>query len=305
VTATPASQPGTADFFTAVVGRLQDKLTYLLGSVASASTTVHAATPISASTDQVASAVSSIKGNLSNLLGNISSQLASGGTITHAATPVTTGTTTSSTTNNPLFSQAFAIRDQLASLFQAVGVGTLAAGGAITTSPFGTLADAIRADLTSMFGGLGLDPMAGLGTTVHTATPITTTPATSTPATATPAPASCRVDYQRADNMWAAFGRADGQLGTESIALPPGQSRVFVTDWKYEKQRNDGTNFYGSHLRIASNPTARPVRLQLRTTTLTGLLIFARTGSDTFWIRLDPNASKQFQADLMEVYCEQ
>jgi hypothetical protein len=34
-------------------------------------------------------------------------------------------------------------------------------------------------------------------------------------------------------------------------------------------------------------------------------VVFARTGGDTFWIRLDPNASKQFQADLMEVFCEQ
>src|SRR3954447_17695445 len=64
---------------------------------------------------------------------------------------------------------------------------------------------------------------------------------------------SCVLEYQRADNMWAAFGRPDGALGKETITLAPGASRVFVTDWKYEKPRNDGTNFYGSHLRVARN----------------------------------------------------
>lgn len=115
---------------------------------------------------------------------------------------------------------------------------------------------------------------------------------------------TCRLEYQRADNMWAAFGRPDGPLGTESISLAAQQNKVFITDWKYEKQRNDGTNYYGSHLRIATNPTSHPIRLHLRSITLTGLLVSERTSSDTFWIRLDPNTSKQFQADLMEVFCE-
>ena len=116
--------------------------------------------------------------------------------------------------------------------------------------------------------------------------------------------ASCRLDFQRADNMWAAFGTPTGSLGAESISLSPGQNKVFITDWKYEKQPNDGTNFYGSHLRIGTNATAKTIRLHLRSWTLTGLQVFARTGNDTFWIRLDPNTSKQFQADLMEVFCE-
>jgi len=122
-------------------------------------------------------------------------------------------------------------------------------------------------------------------------------------ASSTGAPA-CRLDYQRADNMWAAFGRPDGPLGTETISLSPAQDKVFITDWKYEKTRNDGSNYYGSHLRIAANTSPRTIRLQLRTTTLTGLAVFLRTGSDTFWIRMDPGSTKQFQADLMEVFCE-
>ena len=32
---------------------------------------------------------------------------------------------------------------------------------------------------------------------------------------ATAAAQECRIEYQRADNMWAAAGRPDGQLGTE------------------------------------------------------------------------------------------
>jgi hypothetical protein len=113
-----------------------------------------------------------------------------------------------------------------------------------------------------------------------------------------------RLEYQRADTMWAAFGHPDGALGVETLSLAPGTEKAFLTDWKYEKQRNDGTTYYGSHLRIATNPTSRTFRLHLRSLTLTGLAIFARTGSDTFWIRLDPNTTKQFQADLMEVFCE-
>ena len=75
---------------------------------------------------------------------------------------------------------------------------------------------------------------------------------------------SCILEYRRADNMWANWGRADGYLGIETITLQPGQKKVFVTDWAYEKQRNDGTNFYGSHLRLAVNRGTGPVQLRLR-----------------------------------------
>jgi hypothetical protein len=74
----------------------------------------------------------------------------------------------------------------------------------------------------------------------------------------------CTLEYRRADNMWANWGRADGYLGAETITLQPGQKKVFATDWAYEKQRNDGTNFYGSHLRLAVNRGTVPVQLRLR-----------------------------------------
>lgn len=131
-----------------------------------------------------------------------------------------------------------------------------------------------------------------------------TAPTISLPAAGT-ATAACKLNYQRADNMWAAFGQPAGALGTETISLAAAQDKVFITDWKYEKTRNDGSNYYGSHLRIATNAGSKTIRLQLRSLTLTGLVVFARTGTDTFWIRLDPGTTKQLQADLMEVFCEQ
>jgi hypothetical protein len=73
----------------------------------------------------------------------------------------------------------------------------------------------------------------------------------------------CVLEYQRADNMWAAFGRPDGTLGTETISLKAGESRVFVTDWKYEKTRNDGANFYGSHLRVATSKGRLPTTVEV------------------------------------------
>ncbi len=151
--------------------------------------------------------------------------------------------------------------------------------------------------------GSGLGGIAqGAGNLLTTNTPgpaVTPTgPTRVTPST------PCKLDYQRADNMWAAFGRPDGPLGTETISLTPGQNKVFITDWAYEKKRNDGSNYYGSHLRIATNPGARTVRLQLRTTTPAGLVVFARTGTNTFWIRMAAGESQRVQADLMEVFCE-
>lgn len=73
---------------------------------------------------------------------------------------------------------------------------------------------------------------------------------------------SCTFEYRRADNMWAGWG--GGNMPAETVTLQPGQKKVFATDWAYEKQRNDGTNYYGSHLRYAVNRGAVPVRVSLR-----------------------------------------
>ena len=114
-----------------------------------------------------------------------------------------------------------------------------------------------------------------------------------------------KLDYWRADNMWAAFGRPDGNLGQESVDLSPGQRRVFVTDWKYEKQRNDGTNYYGSHGRRLQNSSAQPMDVKL--TSVEGIvrdiLVQLKTGAPAGYLRLKPGATLDIKADIQEVLC--
>lgn len=120
----------------------------------------------------------------------------------------------------------------------------------------------------------------------------------------------CVLEYQRADNMWADFGRPDGILGTESITLAPGTSRVFVTDWKYEKKRNDGTNYYGSHLRIATNKGQIPATVEVVSATATvesmlGNILGGMT--KLAWNRarvgMAQSSTRQYRADLAVVSC--
>ena len=124
---------------------------------------------------------------------------------------------------------------------------------------------------------------------------------------------ACTLEYWRADNMWSNWGRADGYLGAETITLQPGTKRVFATDWSYEKQRNDGTNFYGSHLRRAINRGTVPVQLRLRgplqflklTPTLGGVasklqaVLIAQGGVPG----LKPGDTAHYRHDLAEVIC--
>ena len=113
--------------------------------------------------------------------------------------------------------------------------------------------------------------------------------------------ASCQLEYQRADNMWAPRGVPNGSLGTETIGLAVGQKKAFLTDWKYEKMRNDGTTYYGSHLRIATNRSANAISLTVR-----GWVgdILSGTTLREYTVGLPPNTSKQFQDDLMNVLCQ-
>ncbi len=127
-------------------------------------------------------------------------------------------------------------------------------------------------------------------------------------ATAAPALAqTCTLEYQRADNMWAAVGRPDGPLGKESLTLQPGQKKVFITDWKYEKQRNDGENYYGSHTRIVTNTGKRPMVVDLKgdiagfISGLRGAL--RQTGGDRAQGTLNPGTSWNVRADILEVSC--
>ena len=119
----------------------------------------------------------------------------------------------------------------------------------------------------------------------------------------------CTLEYQRADNMWAALGRPDGALGKEILALEPGQTRVLNTDWKYEKQRSDGTNYYGSHVRIVTNTGTRQMNLVFRgdvKSILGGALgaVLTQLNNDRARGTLDPGATWKVKADLMEVSCK-
>ena len=121
---------------------------------------------------------------------------------------------------------------------------------------------------------------------------------------------SCVLQYQRADNMWAAFGRPDGNLGTETITLAPGTSRVFVTDWKYEKTRNDGTNFYGSHLRAATNAGDIPAEVEVVSATATVetmlgnvLANVKRLAWNRGLVSDAKSTTRQYRADLAVVRC--
>lgn len=121
---------------------------------------------------------------------------------------------------------------------------------------------------------------------------------------------NCALEYRRADNMWAAFGRPDGNLGVENIAVGKGSARAFATDWRYEKTRNDGTNYYGSHLRVAVNRGTIPVRVSITSALLSfkamlgnNLASTVQQKQNTGYVELQPGETRLFQADLMEVRC--
>lgn len=99
---------------------------------------------------------------------------------------------------------------------------------------------------------------------------------------------ACTLEYQRADNMWSAAGN----LGWESVTVPVGQHKVFITDLAYEKRRNDGVRYYGSHLRLATNRGTRRLRLHLV--------------AQTSWERIDllPGMYRSVNKDLSGVQCE-
>ncbi len=113
----------------------------------------------------------------------------------------------------------------------------------------------------------------------------------------------CRLEYQRADNMWAALGRPDGVLGRETLTLEPGETKVFTTDWKYENERNDGRNYSGSHVRIVRNIGQRPIHLVFRGSGLRVGGIIGSLSGDRGLSTLRPGASGNVKADLMEASC--
>ena len=114
----------------------------------------------------------------------------------------------------------------------------------------------------------------------------------------------CRIEYQRADNALASAGRPDGQLGTETLTLKPGERKVFNTDWKFEKRRNDGSNYFGSHLRILRNTGGAPVHLSLKGNELpTGGFAGSIIGQKAVGELKPGQGATQLRHDLEEVVC--
>ena len=113
---------------------------------------------------------------------------------------------------------------------------------------------------------------------------------------------SCTLEYRRADNMWAPKGQPSPALGVETVTFAKGTGRTFDTDWKYEKLRNDGTNYYGSHLRIATNRGTIPVRLFTiglkRTDTWD-----AYSKQTQGYVEILAGETRQFRDDLYSVGC--
>jgi hypothetical protein len=116
-------------------------------------------------------------------------------------------------------------------------------------------------------------------------------PRAAEPAGGQPTRDVCVLQYERADNMWADAGSPIGNLGAETITLPAGGTQWFNTDWHYEKTRNDGVHYYGSHLRLATNAGGHAVALSIREPLWNGQ------------VTLQPGATSQFRHDLYRVTC--
>lgn len=99
------------------------------------------------------------------------------------------------------------------------------------------------------------------------------------------------LEYKRADNMMAGEGAPSASMGTERLVLTkPGQRIEFDTDWKHEKKKNNGRNYFGSHLRFAENKGNTTLKLFLRP---------AVRGSEILY--LVPGMKYSFKNDLVAV----
>ena len=106
----------------------------------------------------------------------------------------------------------------------------------------------------------------------------------------------CKLNFARADNMWGSDADALKSLGWEAITLQPGQKRAFVTDWRYEKTRNDGQTYYGSHGRRYKNVGTRIVKVARKGSTIAGSV-------NVSTLYIDPGQEKIVSGDIVEVAC--
>ena len=103
----------------------------------------------------------------------------------------------------------------------------------------------------------------------------------------------CAISYYRADNMWGSKNDAFRSLGEETLRLNQGAPKNFLTDWKYEKKKNDGTTFYGSHARLLANHGNTAATFFLSQGPIFGTKQYV----------LPPNSSVEVSGDIMSVVC--
>ena len=104
----------------------------------------------------------------------------------------------------------------------------------------------------------------------------------------------CDVQYYRADNMWGSKEDAMKSLGMESFRLGQNASKGFETDWKYEKVRNDGRTYYGSHTRLVANKGNYGLTFYLRENPI--------SEPKTYYV--PPNSSVAVRGDLVAAICK-
>ena len=111
----------------------------------------------------------------------------------------------------------------------------------------------------------------------------------------TPAAAQyyCHIKYYRADNMWGSKNDAYKSLGEEYFSLNQGAVKEFVTDWKHEKQRNDGRTFYGSHARALINRGNHSATFAINQGAPLGIKEYV----------LPPNSGVEVRGDIVSVIC--
>ena len=71
------------------------------------------------------------------------------------------------------------------------------------------------------------------------------------------------LEYRRANNMMDANPSA--ALGTERLVIDGDGKRIeFQTDWKFEKRKSDGKQYFGSHVRFVENKGNTQLHLYVR-----------------------------------------
>ena len=113
----------------------------------------------------------------------------------------------------------------------------------------------------------------------------------------------CVLEYSRADNMWGSLEDSFRSLGRETIRLQPGQKRAFVTDWRFEKVRNDGSTYYGSHARTHLNRGTRVIKITYKPTAIKVATFYLDPGQASQLKGITGSLQATRSGDIVEVAC--